>query len=127
VKIGIALAEGALREHVLQVSEDDQALFDDAVVRGLEDPERRRAARLLEERGLARLRDVDDAEVNGVSHALQREGDLGALAERADGGVVDGRAGHGASRRIGAPSRGTKHGLQPRKRQSLRPLASRKR
>ena len=55
----------------------------------LENRQRGRAARLREQRGIARLRDVDDVEPNAVAFALQREEDLESLTEGADGDVKD--------------------------------------
>jgi hypothetical protein len=101
--VRVRLGNGGLREHILQVLQDDQALLEDAPVGRLQDRQRRRAAGFLQEPVRPGLRDVDDAKIHLIPQPLERQQDLQPLAERADGNVVDGEfGGCGHGHRCGA-------------------------
>ena len=88
--VGVALGHRSPGVDVLEVLQENEALLEDLSRRGLEDRQRRRAVRLGEQPGWARLRDVDDMEIDFAAAALQRQQDFEALRERTDRDVVDG-------------------------------------
>jgi hypothetical protein len=97
--VGVALGDRTLGVELVEVLQDDQALLDDPPAGDLQDRQRRRAARLLQQPFGPRAGDVDDAELDFRPPTFQRQQDLQSLAEGADGDVVDDRSGHGGGAR----------------------------
>ena len=77
--VRVSLGNGGLREDILQVLQDDHAFLEDAPIGRLQDRQRRRAAGFLQEPVRPGLRDVDDAEVDLLPQALERQQDLQPL------------------------------------------------
>jgi hypothetical protein len=92
---------------LLDIAQDHEALLENATGFGLKHRQRRGAAGLLQKPIWAWLGDVDHPELDRARQPFEREQDLDPLRKRADGDVIDDRAGHGVP-----PSRGT---IMPRR------------